>query len=84
MAGQREDLLVTPEPGAVAVRGDRHVTGTPDWYVYPGHWLSSACSSESGGYYSACGGSDRWFRVSAGLISRYMAASCVRLVVDRA
>jgi hypothetical protein len=74
---------VTPKSGAVSVRGNKSTVGTPDFYLYPGEWLRSSCSSESGGYYSSCGGGSSWFWVDAGLFSRYVAAGCVRLVVDR-
>jgi hypothetical protein len=74
---------VTPKSGAVSVRGHKSTSGTPDGTLYAGEWLGSACSSESGGYYSACGGGSHWIWVDYGMFPRYVAAGCVRLVVDR-
>jgi hypothetical protein len=76
---------VTPKAGvsAVAIRGNMSVDGTPDAYLYSGQWIGSACYSEPGGYYSACGGSSYWIWVKYGILSRWVAAACVRMAVDR-
>ncbi|MFG3602426.1 hypothetical protein [Micromonospora chersina] len=76
---------VTPKAGvsAVTIRNDKS-TSSAAGTLYAGQYLGSSCSSESGGYYSACGAtSDRWIWVNYGLFPRYVAAQCVRVVVDR-
>jgi hypothetical protein len=82
---QANTCSVTPKAGvsSVSIRGNKSVNGTPDFYLRAGEWISTSCHSESGGYYSSCGGGDHWFFVFSGILSRYVAASCVRLVVDR-
>ncbi|GAA2635174.1 hypothetical protein [Paractinoplanes durhamensis] len=74
---------VTPRAGAVTIRNAASTDGGQAGTLYSGQYLHSKCQSESGGYYSACGGGSSWFYVFYGLFSRYVAAGCVTLHVDR-
>lgn len=75
---------VSPRAGisAVSVRNSPSTDGSPAFTLYSGQYLSSRCQSQSGGYYSACGGGSSWFYVYSGLFDRWVAAGCVRLYVD--
>ncbi|MCW3818259.1 hypothetical protein ONA91_27795 [Micromonospora sp. DR5-3] len=77
---------VTPKAGvsAVTVRNDKTTSASAAGTLNAGQYIRSSCSSESGGYYTACGATtDRWIWVDYGLFARYVAAQCVRVVVDR-
>ncbi|GIH50700.1 hypothetical protein SAMN05421833_128101 [Microbispora rosea] len=78
---------VTPAPGvsAVSIRSQKSTTsGYVITTLYAGQYLPSLCQSESGGYYSSCGGSSYWIYIPGELTwPRWVAAACVRLVKDR-
>jgi len=84
---QANECSVTPKAGVsgVSVRDAPSVNSTLRWTLKPGVWRAVSCHSESGGFYSACGTGDHWFRtvlVGEESFYRYIAASCVRMVVD--
>ena len=76
---------VTPKSGvsSVVIRSSKSTSGANEGSLASGKYLGSYCQAQTGGYYSACGGGDQWFEVSYGLFSRYVATSCVRLIVTR-
>lgn len=70
---------VTPKAGvnAVRVHTQPSVTSTRIGIIYPGQRAVASCSATAGGYYSDCGGSTWWIRVTWSGRTGYVAWRCV-------